>query len=556
MPNLTPTFSERHIAIIASELFGIEGEVSPLVSFEDQNARIKTADGSYVLKIANKRWGISELRMQAEVLKYLEEVAPDFILPRVIPTKSGETITFVDDFPVRLITYIEGNIFADVPKTPELYRDLGNYMGRFNKAMQGFSHPASFRPDDMWNLDNVLACKEYVADVVNDDARARIGRMYERYETQIMPKLKPLRRAVCHHDANDQNLLVSKDDATQMTGLIDFGDMAHATIVNELAITLAYCLFNEKDFLATSREIITGYVKEFPLQEAELDVLFDLAAMRLVQSIVMTSHRAKEFPENDYIIISQRPSILLLEQMEATGFEFLSEFATLFFSDHAQVSLDGIETLNLFPFALKQEDGVKVSMRDGAEGSELIADQKAYSTWLNDKMQAAGAKFSIGAYGEDRSCYTSANFVDTASGEPRSVHMGLDLFVPAGTPLYAPLGGKVFSVHDNAGALDYGPTIILEHKVPDRDVTFYTLYGHLARRSLSMLRVGDEVAAGQQIGLIGDMDVNGGWAPHLHLQIMTHMLGNRHDFPGACEASRWEIWQNICLDPDLLLCLE
>ena len=63
----------------------------------------------------------------------------------------------------------------------------------------------------------------------------------------------------------------------------------------------------------------------------------------------------------------------------------------------------------------------------------------------------------------------------------RTVHIGLDLFAPPGTPVLAPLDGVVHSVADNASPLDYGPTVILEHEAGPGGPPFYTLYGHLSR---------------------------------------------------------------------------
>ncbi len=96
-----------------------------------------------------------------------------------------------------------------------------------------------------------------------------------------------------------------------------------------------------------------------------------------------------------------------------------------------------------------------------------------------------------------------------------------DLFVPPGTPVLAPLDGRVASVADNAGEGDYGPTVILEHRAgPDGDV-FYTLYGHLARASVQSLGEGQPVMRGMPIAAVGAPPENGGWPPHLHFQIIT-----------------------------------
>lgn len=73
-----------------------------------------------------------------------------------------------------------------------------------------------------------------------------------------------------------------------------------------------------------------------------------------------------------------------------------------------------------------------------------------------------GEPVRYGGYGEDRSIYTQPLFAPEGE-EPRSIHLGIDVFAPAGADVYTPLSGRVHSsrINDNPG--DYGPTIILEH---------------------------------------------------------------------------------------------
>jgi len=235
-------------------------------------------------------------------------------------TKSGGAITFVAVFAVRFFLFLEGDILGDALRSTELYHDIGRFMGRFSKAMQGYADPAAHRPDDLWNLDNVIACKAYLRDVTDKDVRARIERVYGAYERESLPKLQTLRKSVIHGDANDSNLLVAVDRPTKIVGLIDFGEIQFATHINELAITLAYALLGEDDIESAARHIIQGYIQEFVLETGELDVLFDLVAMRLVQSIIIASHSAKKFSLNAYMLISQKPARALLKKLEEGHF--------------------------------------------------------------------------------------------------------------------------------------------------------------------------------------------------------------------------------------------
>lgn len=316
MTDQVPNFDEQAIAKIAKEHYRLEGEISSFVSFEDQNALIKTPKGKFVIKIANKRWNLDFLKMQTEVLDYLKNVAPDMIFSNVVPSLNGEKIIFVDGFAVRLLTFLEGNILGNMDRIPELYHDIGRFLGQFSNAMQGFSHPGRDGSDLLWKLDNVIACKDYIPDIIDDDASDRIIRLYKEYEISIMPKLEKLRKAILHGDANEQNFLILPDQPNKIAGLIDFGDLQYGTQVNDLAITLAYSLLGEDDIQMAANNIINGYTKEFPLEEAEIDILYHLAAMRLVTNITMTSHSAKEHPDNKYILISQKPARVLLKKLE------------------------------------------------------------------------------------------------------------------------------------------------------------------------------------------------------------------------------------------------
>ena len=110
MNDLVPNFDSEAIAKIAKDKYGIAGDVSSLVSYEDQNARIKAPTCSYVMKIANKRFDENLLHMQTDTIAHINEVAPDLNISRVIPSNDGKTISKVDGYCVRLFTYLDGEI--------------------------------------------------------------------------------------------------------------------------------------------------------------------------------------------------------------------------------------------------------------------------------------------------------------------------------------------------------------------------------------------------------------------------------------------------------------
>ena len=185
-------------------------------------------------------------------------------------------------------------------------------------------------------------------------------------------------------------------------------------------------------------------------------------------------------------------------------------------------------------------------------GIEVIPGlHKALPGKLDDADVKLGEPIRFGGYGEDRSLYTQPLFAPDGE-EPRTIHLGIDIFAPADTDVITPLNARVHSsrINDNPG--DYGPTIILEH-VPAPGLKFHTLYGHLDRDSLKGLKPGTAFMAGEKIAELGTKRENGGWPPHLHFQIITDMLELGRDFPGVAYASQRDLWRSLSPDPNVIL---
>lgn len=137
----------------------------------------------------------------------------------------------------------------------------------------------------------------------------------------------------------------------------------------------------------------------------------------------------------------------------------------------------------------------------------------------------SGCEFSIGRYDEDRAIYTDPLFEGG-----RSIHVGIDIGGPVGTPVHAFVEGEIFKQGENRAPGDYGPTIVTRHVLDG--VELWALHGHLSRTSLSQRKPGERFEAGALLGWIGDEDVNGGWPPHLHFQL-SYRRPQTHDLPGV-----------------------
>ncbi|MBL7702480.1 MAG: peptidoglycan DD-metalloendopeptidase family protein [Ferruginibacter sp.] len=182
-------------------------------------------------------------------------------------------------------------------------------------------------------------------------------------------------------------------------------------------------------------------------------------------------------------------------------------------------------------------------------GASEIADTNLFIDYVNRTLKGNDAHYGIGGYKENRKLYRRSELF--AGEEARSLHLGVDIWGPAGTPVYAPFGGMVHSFAYNEGFGDYGATIILLHQL--QTISFHTLYGHLSLKDISTLQEGEYINRGQVIGHFGEPAENGNWPPHLHFQIIKDMNLLEGDYPGVCKLSERELYEANCPDPDLIL---
>jgi murein DD-endopeptidase MepM/ murein hydrolase activator NlpD len=184
-----------------------------------------------------------------------------------------------------------------------------------------------------------------------------------------------------------------------------------------------------------------------------------------------------------------------------------------------------------------------------------LRSSNAFSEFIENYLERHSKTIAFGGYLEKREIYNrSSHFNAQNSKNERNIHLGIDLWCEANTAVLAALNGTIHSFKNNTAYGDYGPTIILEHRIDC--VSFFTLYGHLSLDSIAKLEVGVEVKAGETIGYLGTAEVNGDYPPHLHFQIIKDLQGNFGDYPGVCSESELDFYKENCPDPNILLKLK
>lgn len=563
-------FTSAKIKTLITRIYHLSGDIKELPGEIDLNYQLTTPDKrKYTFKIANPHEKLDILKFQNAMMLHLIAKNLGLDIPKVIYSKNKELITTIKDKKgkerlVRLLTWVEGRPFATVsPHSEQLLYRLGNLCAKLSLALKDFDHPAAHR-FIKWDLAQVEWVKPHL-DGFNGGKNALVHYYFGLYESIVKPIKDSLPKSVIYNDANDYNVLVGFDKANpNVPGVIDFGDAVYSHTINELAIALAYALMHKPDPLQAAYHIVQGYHNTFPLQDSELKVLFTLITIRLLISVVCSHQNLKENPDNTYLQISDEAAWTLMEKLRnispafayytfrhACGMEPCP--VNLIFKDW--IAKQGSQLKPIIAKNLENAHWLDLGMDSVELGNQsIVLDDVQLKDQIEKVIQESGKSVGLGKYNEVRPFYTSSAFeVDSNDGPAwRTVHLGLDVFINAGETVFAPLKGTIYSVADNVGNRNYGPTIILKHDILP-ELTFYTLYGHVDKSTLAKWKAGDKVKAGAPIGKIGDLHENGGWSPHLHFQIMLDTLEKEGDFPGVAAPMLIDVWKSICPDPWLLV---
>ena len=553
---------------ILFNLYNIKGKASELPGEVDFNFRIKIENGAgFILKISRPNEDLKYLDFYQKLLQYIEKNDNNLIAPQVIKDHKGNaTSKITDEFgnirKVRLLTWISGRIWDNVnPQLDNLRFSLGEQSGLLTKALQGFEHLAATR-EFVWDIAQSLWTKKYIH-LFNNQEKEIIIHFQTLFEVNF-ESFKKLRKAVVHNDANENNIIVTRDLKTpKVTAIIDFGDAVYTQIINDLAVTCAYAIMHHNNPLDAALPIIKGYHSKFSLTEKELFHLFNAIAMRLVISVSKSALNKIEEPDNKYLIASEKPVWEVLKKW----YSISPDFAHYCFRNACNFSAhpnevkfkkwtlqNNFSLKELFPTIKKNE----IHPLDLSVSSKWIGHQEEFNDLdlfeykINKLQKEQPSKIIAGGFLEPRPIYTSKAFdsIGNKGRESRTIHLGVDFWLPNTTPIHSLFDGEVITAVNQAGNKLYGGLIILKHRVENFE--FYTLYGHLSIESISINKIGDTIKKGDCIGYLGNKLENGNWVPHLHFQIMLSMLNYKIDFPGVAFHHQIEVWKSICPNPNFL----
>lgn len=316
----SPKFSTSEIQDFAKSFYGIEASAQQLDSYIDQNFLLTDLSGKkYIFKIANKAERKDILDLQNQAMDFLNQQKSFVRFPKIIQTKNGEEIVTIQDndkvsYYIRILSFLDGIFLSNISQpNPELLYEFGSALGAMDKSLADFYHPAAFRSVE-WDLKGVGDLFQQTHHIQDSNQKRLLEYFICQFEMEVLPVLPQLRESIIHNDANDYNILVEENEAgdKSVCGIIDFGDMVYTHTIFELAIATTYVMFGKDDPLQAAAPLIKGYHEVFPVTEQEIDILFFLISTRLCMSVIASTMRKNQEPDNEYITISEKPAWELL----------------------------------------------------------------------------------------------------------------------------------------------------------------------------------------------------------------------------------------------------
>ncbi len=294
-----PQFSLNQVKRIVSDLYRIDGDYKELNCERDISYRIRTKSGAaYIVKISNAAEPEGVVDFQIKALKHIAEQDSDLRVPHMIHTKDEKPFEWVqsdsgDRHMIRMLTYIEGDVMDSTPAAfnPKTRYNIGVMVGRLAKSLRNFYHPYADSNVHLWDMSHCLELRPHIRYLPDASTRELCNMILDRAANFILPQLKKTRWQVVHHDAHPDNLLVDPKDPTRVVGVIDFGDMLFGPVVADLAAASDSFDDDDTDPLDALCDTAAGYDSSFPLEENEIDLVYDMMLICLLINTVIIGAR-------------------------------------------------------------------------------------------------------------------------------------------------------------------------------------------------------------------------------------------------------------------------
>jgi hydroxylysine kinase len=303
----------------AARHWGIVGTATPLPAEVDDNFRLVSPDGEFLLKLvpAEEPHELTDLVTQA--LLHVARGEDPVAAQRVVPSTAGDVHVEFEDAAgerrlARMTTFAPGDVLRTITIDRPLRERLGSTLARLALALRDFDHPAAGR-DLSWDIRHAGRMSAMLDQLPETERRAELRADLAAFDAEVVPRLTRLPAQVVHNDLSSDNAVLAPDGEIVV---IDFGDIVRTQRIHDVAGAMGDLLGDGPEPLAPALDLLRGYLTVEPLGADELDLVYDLVRTRVVTRNVGAEWRVMRFPENsEYLGRSLVRVAALLEQLPA-----------------------------------------------------------------------------------------------------------------------------------------------------------------------------------------------------------------------------------------------
>ena len=141
----------------------------------------------------------------------------------------------------------------------------------------------------------------------------------------------------------------------------------------------------------------------------------------------------------------------------------------------------------------------------------LLNNPKICQKWVEILHLVNDCDGSFGGYLENRENLWEGTYLPHG----KRLHLGVDINVPVYSPVLSPINGEVVEIiHDLDFDGGWGECLIIQSNVK-------VIFAHMQEVDAY---IGKKIKTGDVLGLVGRPERNGGWYPHLHLQVIPRHI--------------------------------
>lgn len=300
-----PAFGLAEAEEILARCYGLAGQLSPLVGERDQNFKLETDDGRlFVLKISGATEDAKTVDFQVKALAHIAKVAPRLPIPKDQIDKNGElysrqTMSDGQSHLIRLVTYLAGSPLLSLgPDCRGAIYEMGQTQGQICRALSSFFHPTAAYAMP-WNTSKGMMLEPEFVSLLDADQAARFRPHADRLLTETLPALQALRSQVIHNDVHTGNVLL--DESGRVSGIIDFGDIVFAPLIQDLAVSAASIAdFCPSDPGPAIQELVRGFCSTFPLLPEERELLGDAILLRSLLCVQLCEFKVRKQRDSEH----------------------------------------------------------------------------------------------------------------------------------------------------------------------------------------------------------------------------------------------------------------